>query len=339
MAARRTGGGGGGPWRELLSAIATLVMACVLVVALVSSGGWRAVSEAVGVGNPDAATSDLTASHGTVGRRDDAVPLDRWLRGLTAGDGTAPTPGMDAGDAGPGEDAGAADPDTSSDMSDTSSDTDASDESDNASDKSDNAAAQDALRLLDSIPVAAAHTDGYDREDAFGGWASAGCGKATTRDSILARDLTGTVRDAACRVESGTLADPYTGDTVAFRRGAKTSMSVQIDHVVALQDAWASGAWEWSRERRVEYANSADVLLAVGGRANSAKGAGVDFDSTGRWRAQGTGAPDLWMPDNKAYRCEYTIRRVGVKSAWGLSMTDAEAQETRLLLASCAAGA
>ena len=44
MAGRRTGGGGGGPWRDLLSAIATLVMACVLVVALVSSGGWRAVS-------------------------------------------------------------------------------------------------------------------------------------------------------------------------------------------------------------------------------------------------------------------------------------------------------
>ena len=326
MAGRRTGGGGGGPWRDLLSAIATLVMACVLVVALVSSGGWRAVSGALGVGDPDASTSDLTASHGTVGRRDDAVALDRWLRALTGGGAATPD------DAGDGPDTPSGDTDAPPDPSDAPS-SPSPDTSDDA------AAARDALALLDAIPTADAHTDGYDREDAFGGWASAGCGKATTRDTILARDLADPVRDAACRVESGILSDPYTGRRIVFERGERTSMSVQIDHVVALQDAWASGAWRWSRERRVEYANSADVLLAVSGRANSSKGAGVDFDATGRWRSQGTGAPDLWMPDDETYRCEYTIRRVGVKNAWGLSMTEREAQETRLLLASCAAGA
>lgn len=161
---------------------------------------------------------------------------------------------------------------------------------------------------------------------------------ATTRDRILSRDLKDVVKDAKCRVASGTLSDPYTGTTIAFRRGRTTSQAVQIDHVVALQDAWSSGARDWSQKRRVEYANSPDVLLAADGPSNEDKGNGLDYYGTSRWLAQHTGAPDIWMPSNKAYRCDYMARRAAIKAEWGLSMTAREKQQTVTFLSKCVAG-
>ena len=93
----------------------------------------------------------------------------------------------------------------------------------------------------------------------------------------------------------------YTGQTINFRKSVvkngKTvsgdSTAVQIDHVVALNDAWASGLWKNSRKNdRVKYANDPDVLLASQGDANNAKseginlyGSGVPKKSVGRWAA------------------------------------------------------
>lgn len=197
---------------------------------------------------------------------------------------------------------------------------------------------QAGLDATNAITTAKARQGGYDRERQFGGWASNGCGSATTRDTILERDMTDVRKNAKCQVVSGTLADPYTGRTIHFTRGPKTSANVQIDHVVALQDAWASGARDWTQEKRVEYANSPDVLLASDGPANMAKGNGLDFNGTSRWLTQKTGAPDVWMPDNTAYRCDYMAKRAQIKKQWGLTMTAREKQQTVSILASCVAG-
>lgn len=197
---------------------------------------------------------------------------------------------------------------------------------------------QAGLDATNAITTAKARQGGYDRERQFGGWASNGCGSATTRDTILERDMTGVKKNAKCQVVSGTLADPYTGRTIHFTRGPKTSANVQIDHVVALQDAWASGARDWTQEKRVEYANSPDVLLASDGPANMTKGNGLDFNGTSRWLTQKTGAPDVWMPDNTAYRCDYMAKRAQIKAQWGLTMTAREKQQTVSVLASCVAG-
>lgn len=194
------------------------------------------------------------------------------------------------------------------------------------------------LDATGGIRTAKANPGGYDRESEFGGWAPADCGKATTRDLILARDLTDVSRDSSCRVASGTLADPYTGRGIAFRRGVKTSAAVQIDHVVSLYDAWASGARDWDQGKRVEYANDPDVLLASDGPANMAKGSGIDVNGRSTWLTQHTGAPDIWMPDNKAYRCDYMAKRVGIKTKYGLTMTAREKQQTITYLAGCVAG-
>ena len=197
-----------------------------------------------------------------------------------------------------------------------------------------------ALSRLNEIGVAKPHVAGYDRESKFGGWANAPgmCGSATTRDLILKRDLTDVTQDRQCRVTSGRLADPYTGASMDFKRGADTSQLVQIDHVVALQDAWASGAYAWSQAKRVAYANSPGVLLAVNGKENMAKGAGVDFNGTSRWRSQHTSTPDIWMPSDKAYRCDYMARRVAIKHEYKLSMSAREKQQTVTFLGSCRAG-
>ena len=163
----------------------------------------------------------------------------------------------------------------------------------------------------------------YDRQ-AFGQrWADTDHNGCDTRNDILARDLArptfkpGT-RD--CVVLTGTLADPYTGTTIQFQRGDKSSALVQIDHVVALADAWRSGAWQWDAQRRQEFANDPENLLAVDGAANEDKSAS---------------SADQWLPPNAAFRCDYVKRQIAVKYAYGLSVTQAEQDAMATQLTTC----
>ena len=163
----------------------------------------------------------------------------------------------------------------------------------------------------------------YDRQ-AFGQrWADTDHNGCDTRNDILARDLArptfkpGT-RD--CEVLTGTLAEPYTGTTIQFQRGDKSSALVQIDHVVALADAWRSGAWQWDAQRRQEFANDPENLLAVDGAANEDKSAS---------------SADQWLPPNAAFRCDYVKRQIAVKYAYGLSVTQAEQDAMATQLATC----
>ena len=163
----------------------------------------------------------------------------------------------------------------------------------------------------------------YDRQ-AFGQrWADTDHNGCDTRNDILARDLArptfkpGT-RD--CVVLTGTLAEPYTGTTIQFQRGDKSSALVQIDHVVALADAWRSGAWQWDAQRRQEFANDPENLLAVDGAANEDKSA----SSAGQW-----------LPPNAAFRCDYVKRQIAVKYAYGLSVTQAEQDAMATQLTTC----
>ena len=163
----------------------------------------------------------------------------------------------------------------------------------------------------------------YDRQ-AFGQrWADTDHNGCDTRNDILARDLArptfkpGT-RD--CVVLTGTLAEPYTGTTIHFQRGDKSSALVQIDHVVALADAWRSGAWQWDAQRRQEFANDPENLLAVDGAANEDKSAS---------------SADQWLPPNTAFRCDYVKRQIAVKYAYGLSVTQAEQDAMATQLTTC----
>ena len=159
---------------------------------------------------------------------------------------------------------------------------------------------------------------GYTRKQFGNGWGKInGC---SVREVILARDLTDEKIDEKCRVLSGVLNDPYTGQTIHFQRGEKSSSKVQIDHVVALSDAWQKGAQQLSAEKREKLANDPLNLLAVDGPANQAKG---DGDAA------------TWLPSNKPFRCQYVARQIAVKRRYRLWVTSAEKDTMTRILSSC----
>lgn len=179
--------------------------------------------------------------------------------------------------------------------------------------------AEQTVKDLDTIAVKGrAPKTGYSREQFGDGWQDVfGC---DTRNIILHRDLEKDVVNSDCKVLSGTLQDPYTGKIIYFARGADTSDDVQIDHVVALSDAWQKGAQTLSFERRVALANDPLELLAVDGPANQEKS---DGDAA------------TWLPPNKPFRCQYVTRQIAVKKKYGLWVTQAEKDAMKNVLASC----
>lgn len=178
-----------------------------------------------------------------------------------------------------------------------------------------------ALDVLETLPVKGrAAKTGYSREQFGNGWRD--LGNCDMRNYILARDMENEVLRSVtdCTVLSGTLHDPYTGKTIAFMRGESSSALVQVDHVVALSDAWQKGAQQISVQERDDLANDPLNLLAVDGPANNAKS---DADAA------------TWLPPNKAYRCAYVARQLAVKQKYRLWVTRAEHDTIRGVLSNC----
>ncbi|WP_051389172.1 HNH endonuclease family protein [Arthrobacter sp. 35W] len=180
-----------------------------------------------------------------------------------------------------------------------------------------------ALAVLATLEVKGrAPKTNYDRA-AFGeAWLDADANGCDTRNDVLRRDLqdAALVAGSRCLVASGALHDPYTGTTIAFTRGADTSAAVQIDHVVALGNAWATGAQQLSAVQRANLANDPLNLLAVDGPTNQDKGSG---DAA------------TWLPPAKGYRCAYVARQVSVKAAYNLWVTPAERDAMERILRGC----
>ncbi len=176
-----------------------------------------------------------------------------------------------------------------------------------------------AIDILGTLDVKGrAPKTGYARTQFGDGWTF--IGNCDTRNIILHRDLTDAVVSTTCKVESGVLSDPYTGTTINFVRGANTSDVIQIDHVVALSDAWQTGAQLLDVPTRISFANDPLELLAVDGSANQAK---ADSDAA------------TWLPANKAFRCQYVARQIAVKAKYKLWVTQAEKDAMQQVLGSC----
>lgn len=186
------------------------------------------------------------------------------------------------------------------------------------------AAAGSALAALETLDVKGrAPQTGYEREQFGAAWADTDHNGCDTRNDILARDLEGeTFRPGThdCIVLTGVLDDPYTATEIHFQRGQDTSTKVQIDHVVALSDAWQKGAQQLSVEDRTQFANDPLNLLAVDGPANSQKGAG---DAA------------TWLPANRSFRCDYVSRQIAVKARYDLWVTSAEKDAMSRVLSNC----
>jgi len=178
-----------------------------------------------------------------------------------------------------------------------------------------------ALKALGKLPIKGrAPKTGYSREQFADGWASSfGC---DTRNRILQRDLVSyTLRSgSSCIVETGVLQDPFTGQQIGFVRGVVTSQEVQIDHVVALSDAWQKGAQQLTTYQRFLFYNDPLNLLAVAGWANSQKS---DSDAAS------------WLPPNRSFRCDYVARQIAVKTKYQLWVTQAEFDAIARVLEQC----
>ncbi len=176
-----------------------------------------------------------------------------------------------------------------------------------------------ALAVLEQLPVKGrAPKTGYARTQFGNGWQRLqGC---DMRNIILARDLIDIKKNNKCQVISGTLVDPYSGTTLHFMRGQMSSQDVQIDHIVALSNAWQTGARQLSESQRIAFANDPLNLLAVDGTVNQKKG---DGDAA------------TWLPPNKPFRCDYVARQIAVKHSYGLWVTQAEKDAIRSVLKDC----
>ena len=192
-------------------------------------------------------------------------------------------------------------------------------------------AATAALTTLNTLAVKGrAPKTGYDRALFGAAWTDdvsveGGRNGCDTRNDILRRDLTDIVLKAGsngCAVQTGTLADPYTATTIGFVRGQNTSSAVQIDHVVALSDAWQKGAQQLSPTQRTDFANDPRNLLATDGPINQQKG---DGDAA------------TWLPPNTSFRCTYVALQVEVKAAYQLWVTQAEKDAITRVLSGCGA--
>lgn len=178
-----------------------------------------------------------------------------------------------------------------------------------------------ATALLAKIAIKGrAPKTGYDRDLFSDGWGD--IGECDTRNFILKRDLKSiTWRSSPrCTVATGILNDPYTAKKISFVRGVGTSNAVQIDHVVAVSDAWQKGAQQMSSQKRYAFYNDPLNLLAVDGPTNSRKS---DSDAAS------------WLPPNRKYWCPFVARQIAVKHKYGLWVTRAERDAMVRVLNSC----
>lgn len=167
------------------------------------------------------------------------------------------------------------------------------------------------------------------RSDTFGQrWADTDGNGCRQRDDVLARDMVDiTFDDDGCTVLTGTLYDPYTATTITFQHdrvaepGNPGSPGVQIDHKVSKEKAHAGGAWRWTPEQRLIFANDLDNLIAVDGPTNNSKS---------------NRGPGQWWPPNEAYACFWALDYAEIVSSYELAVTASERDALVSKLTSCA---
>ena len=181
-----------------------------------------------------------------------------------------------------------------------------------------------ASALLETLPIKGrAPKTGYTRDQFGQAWADVDRNGCDTRNDILKRDLTAIIYKAGtrnCVVASGTLVDRYSGETINFVRGNVSSMEVQIDHVVALSNAWQTGAFKLTLEQRTALANDPLNLFAVKGSLNQQKS---DGDAA------------TWLPPLKSFRCAYVAQQIAVKAKYSLWVVPPEKAVMVAILAKC----
>ena len=178
----------------------------------------------------------------------------------------------------------------------------------------------DALTALNNLEVKGrAPKTGYARSQ-FPHWSDPDRNGCDARNDTLKRDLTNVtykVGTRECKVIAGQLLDPFSGKVITF---SATKVVIDIDHVVALSNAWQTGAAYFDKSKRIQIANDPLNLLAVDSKLN---------------RQKSDGDAATWLPPSKAFRCEYVARQVAVKAKYGLWVTKPEKAAIGKILSTC----
>ena len=179
-----------------------------------------------------------------------------------------------------------------------------------------------AITVLEKLEIKGrAPKTGYNRsEEFYKNWPNInGC---SLRQIIIKREFgeSAQLAENGCDVISGTFTEPYTGSQITLYQKSDFSHKIQIDHVVALSDAWQKGAQNKSKEERYAMATDPLNLIAVDSVANKQKS---DGDAA------------TWLPPNKAFRCQYVARQVSVKFKYKLWVTQAEHDAILNVLKNC----
>jgi hypothetical protein len=179
---------------------------------------------------------------------------------------------------------------------------------------------EDSITLLNTLEVKGrAPKTGYSRAQ-FPHWSDLDRNGCDSRNEILKRDLTQIVFKVGtkdCKVLSGVLQDPFSNKVLTFTTAKSV---VDIDHLVALSNAWQTGAAYFDKNIRTQIANDPINLLAVDAKLN---------------RQKGDGDAATWLPPNKAFRCEYVSRQVAVKAKYSLWVTPPERDAIIRVLNQC----
>ena len=194
----------------------------------------------------------------------------------------------------------------------------ASENTENTNSDADGPLASDLLEKLE-VKGRAPKT-GYSRSQFYDTWPNEnGC---NLRQRILKRDFGDTVVLGSdnCTVVSGKFYEPYTGVVMEFKEKSEISKGIQIDHIVALSDAWQKGAQYKTKEIRFKIATDPLNLVAAESSANMQKS---DGDAA------------TWLPKNKNFRCQYIARQISVKYKYGLWVSSAEKDAMKRVLSSC----
>lgn len=179
--------------------------------------------------------------------------------------------------------------------------------------------AQHIAQLVTEVPVVALmpNVPGYERSCKAGkgcvfgpAWADTERTGCDTRNRVLGAQLANVTfkpgtRD--CKVTGGILNDPYTGATLVFGGGSRDS--IEIDHVYPLARAWDAGAAQWSLERRMQFSNDTENLLAVSGPEN---------------RRKSDLGPSGWLPPNRSFACRYLEIYLSVAAKYQLLISDGD---------------
>lgn len=179
-----------------------------------------------------------------------------------------------------------------------------------------------ATEVLEKLEIKGrASKNGYVRTEFYNSWPSIeGC---SLRQRIIKREFGNSAvisSEDNCTVISGEFDEPYTGSHLIFYQKSEISSGIQIDHVVALSDAWQKGAQKLSKEERYNLATDPLNLLAVDAKTNQTKS---DGDAA------------TWLPSNKRFRCAYVARQVSVKYKYKLWVTKAEHDAIETVLKAC----